>query len=511
MKSFLHFCSFFSILAIARLCFWTEPFGISVDESNYMAIAEAWNHYGRPYIDGVDRKPPLLYAVYWAVGSIFGFFHLHAIHALTLLGMAGLAYLTDAWVRRISPQTPRGVGAFFLVLLSSSLSREILAFNSELCMLFFLIPGFFLVSGIDFLRPKKSDSILLLAAGALFAFATLVKQIAVLPIGLSALALWIWSAQNSLLGLNLKRSALLAASFFASLLLAIGLLSRFTDLSEVYFWVIGENLGYVQDAKAASSEGRAWLAPLGASLLWISFWIFAGAALRKHWRNPQVVFLSAALLGAFLSIYVGSRLFSHYFVPTLFFLAPLAALGWACFSKRLRHGLLAFSVLVFVVFAAFNHSRDFWVRLVSDRAKIHSFDLETQARLNKIAQKIKEISQPEARMAVWGMAGQLYLMAERGSATRFIYADYVSGRLAGFHSPESRPNPRALDLYLQDFEEKLPEIFVDLSGARINDYQYFPLSRYPLLQERIDSDYVLVANVEGADIYQRSRFRANEN
>ena len=68
------------ILVLGRLVYWLEPLGISVDESNYMAISESWFHYGSSYVDGVDRKPPLLYILFGIVGKLFGTWNIQAIH-----------------------------------------------------------------------------------------------------------------------------------------------------------------------------------------------------------------------------------------------------------------------------------------------------------------------------------------------------------------------------------------------------------------------------------------------
>ena len=64
------------------------------DEAGYSVIANEIVDGGYPYLDAVDRKPPLLYWTYAAVFKVAGKYNWVALHVLsliwTLATMAGL-------------------------------------------------------------------------------------------------------------------------------------------------------------------------------------------------------------------------------------------------------------------------------------------------------------------------------------------------------------------------------------------------------------------------------------
>lgn len=55
------------------------------DEAGYSVIANEIVDGGRPYIDAVDRKPPLLFWTYAAVFEVAGKYNWKALHLVSLL------------------------------------------------------------------------------------------------------------------------------------------------------------------------------------------------------------------------------------------------------------------------------------------------------------------------------------------------------------------------------------------------------------------------------------------
>src|SRR5437588_12993227 len=82
------------LLTIAiRLPALLHPLPID-DEAGYSVIANEIVDGGRPYIDAVDRKPPLLFWTYAAVFKVAGKYNWKALHLVSmrwaLATMAGL-------------------------------------------------------------------------------------------------------------------------------------------------------------------------------------------------------------------------------------------------------------------------------------------------------------------------------------------------------------------------------------------------------------------------------------
>src|SRR2546429_6461415 len=67
------------------------------DEAVYSVVANEILHGGRPYIDAIERKPPLLFWTYAAIFKVTGEYNWTAFHlieiAWILLTMAGLYLL----------------------------------------------------------------------------------------------------------------------------------------------------------------------------------------------------------------------------------------------------------------------------------------------------------------------------------------------------------------------------------------------------------------------------------
>src|SRR5437773_7192553 len=73
-------------------------------EAMYSVVANEIVDGGRPYIDAVERKPPLLFGTYAAVFRIAGKFNWKALHIValvwTLCAMAGLYVIGRDWFDR---------------------------------------------------------------------------------------------------------------------------------------------------------------------------------------------------------------------------------------------------------------------------------------------------------------------------------------------------------------------------------------------------------------------------
>src|SRR5262245_45742365 len=84
------------LTVVTRLPSVLHPGAID-DEAGYSVIANEILDGGHPYIDAVDRKPPLLYWTYAAVFKVAGKYNWMALHVFsliwTLATMAGLCVI----------------------------------------------------------------------------------------------------------------------------------------------------------------------------------------------------------------------------------------------------------------------------------------------------------------------------------------------------------------------------------------------------------------------------------
>src|SRR6516162_11624820 len=81
------------VTVLLRLPALVHPNAID-DEAVYSVVGNAIADGGRPYIDAVERKPPLLFWTYAGIFEVAGEFNWRALHFVALLwtlcAMAGL-------------------------------------------------------------------------------------------------------------------------------------------------------------------------------------------------------------------------------------------------------------------------------------------------------------------------------------------------------------------------------------------------------------------------------------
>jgi hypothetical protein len=503
-KDFLAWIGIFLSLVVGRLAFFTEPFGISVDESTYLSIAEILQRGGVLYRDAVDRKPPGLFWFYEGIGTVFGVWNLSAVHFVFFVLIILLAVLIFRWCKLWMNSSATILAVALFAIHSSCFPREVISSNAEYPMLLFC---FLAIVFLCRATHEKRVSFVFLA-GVAVAVACLFKQYAVIiyaPVHLVGL-IQVWRQQIGRLLEKLLRQIKFFCAFCLGLA-AVGSVvvyyfARRDALEEFYYYFIFDGLHYVKSSRSQPNhETSGIVALLGMLVSWPLLWFgaFRLFADRKVWRY-ELWILVAAVFGAICTTVLSGRYYTHYFVPVIFFLSILAAYGLESFRRaqafQIRKGLLLFLGLApFVFYAFFNLNRD----LFSNR---WSFTREKQSRVAEVSEYIQSHSLEGERIAVWGMASQIYVMSKRGSGTRFIFSDFVSGRQPGFHSELSIPTPGAMDQFILDLAKSKPKFFVDTSPAQLNDYGYFPLERFPALRDFIKRKYVRESSIAGFDLWR---------
>jgi len=127
-----------------------------------------------------------------------------------------------------------------------------------------------------------------------------------------------------------------------------------------------------------------------------------------------------------------------------------------------------------------------------------------------LGEYIKERTKSGDKIFVWGFATPVYYFANRSAASRFLWCDWLTGRIAG--SPTAKNplfdtsdyiTPRSWDMFFEDLERNKPVYIVDTSVGDYHDYGKYPVAIYPKLVKYLDEHYVYEAQFEGADFYRR--------
>jgi hypothetical protein len=132
-----------------------------------------------------------------------------------------------------------------------------------------------------------------------------------------------------------------------------------------------------------------------------------------------------------------------------------------------------------------------------------------QDHYQAVASYIREHSQPDARIFVWGNSPEIYLYAKRRMATRYISVNYQTGHVWGTQSndlgghPDRKSIPaQSWDNLMADLERNKPVFIVDAAAGKLDKMDDEPISRHPRMAEFVGRSYRLDDVVMDVPIYK---------
>jgi hypothetical protein len=504
---------------------------INVDEADFAVEAGVLLDGGRPYVDFVEKKPPLIYAAYAGALALVGRYNLPGLRLLLLGYILATALVLAAIARRLSGERAALIAApAYAVMVSAGPPRDVHAANPET---FFLLP---LLLGTWLSLPPHPGSSspapalrTLFAAGVCLGAASLFKQQAgmQLPILLTYLLARPatgtvpaatsqprgWREWRLLSHPNVRSGAALLTGFASIWAVTVAALAAMGALGEFYYWTIDVNRYYIANGNNLHDSVARFR---GALLMLASFvpvlWVAGACGLAFHlvknrWRHPL---LPVWLLASLVPIVLGGRFFPHYFLqlypPLVLLAAVLVAHLWDLAPARPTPRVAcAVAALGLVALGA--------VRLEARMTRLIDPEIvsipHATPRARALARYVREHTAPEARILVWGYGSALYHLAQRRPATRFPYVTYLVGAVEGtptwwspFHPSRALEIPRAWSLFFQDFERHPPELVIDTASAGYFGFQKFPVEKYPGLMRILDAGYQRT-EIEGFAVWKR--------
>jgi 4-amino-4-deoxy-L-arabinose transferase-like glycosyltransferase len=480
-----------------RLPSLTHPLPID-DESIYSVVANEIVEGGRPYVDAIERKPPLLFWTYAAVFKIAGKYNWMALHIVALMWtlgtMAGLYLIGKQLFDRATGLT----AALFYSVFQPWAEPRNLAFNGELLMNLPIVWAW----AIAFRRTSSRVRPELLLSGALLCAGFLLKQpaaIAAVPLGIYLLLPSYRASRGVTRAASITHAMSLAAGFFGALALVTLLLYQQGILPEAIYWtIIDHSIPHVFWTKGVlhTLGFVAACLPLvfGAAMSWRKrhhLWVEKGA---------ESTALFGLLVASAIGVAAGARFHPHYYIQLIPPLALLAAPYYAgLWAGRIqpRYWLLRPAVAgTWLALTVVAFSTVHWTALAFSRAP------------SETGRYLLEHSVPEDRIFVWGLSSKTYLEARRRPASRYILTFPLTGYAFGGAIPGYDPRlyilPGAWANLEQDFARHPPAYIIDVQEGRNGEY---PVRNFPILARLLEKKYQPVARtVEGA-IYRR---RSNE-
>jgi 4-amino-4-deoxy-L-arabinose transferase-like glycosyltransferase len=463
------------------------------DEAAYSVVANAIVDGGRPYVDAIERKPPLLFWTYAAIFKLAGKYNWIALHVValiwTLATMAGLYVIG----RTLFDRTTGLIAALFYSIFQPWLEPRDLAFNGELVMNLPIVWAWAIA-----LRPNSSRlRPELLLSGALLCAGFLLKQpaaIAAVPLGIYLLL----PSYRASRGLTQMASIIHAAMLTAGLVGALGAMALVLYeqgiLREAIYWTIfAHAVQYVFWDKGVLHT----LAFVAACLPVV---LGAVMSLRdsRLWtgKSAERTALFGLLVASAIGTAAGARFYFHYYIqlipPFALLAAPYYAGLWSdktpathwLLRPKITYRWLALTIVTF--------SLAHWVALSFFR------------KPTETGQYLLQHSNPNDRIFIWGIMAKLYLEAQRSPASRYIMTFPLTGHAFGGVIPGDNPRSRivlgAWTNLEQDFARHPPAYIVDVQEGGNARY---PVRDYPILARLLEEKYEPVARTRQGVIYRR--------
>lgn len=463
-------------------------------EAMYSVVANEIVDGGRPYIDAVERKPPLLFWTYAAVFKAAGKFNWKALHIVALLwtlcAMAGLYVIG----RELFDRNTGLIAALFYGVFQSWWTWKTLAFDGEMLMNLPIIWAWAIAfrGSSSRLRPE------LFPAGALLGAAFLLKQpaaIAAVPLGIYLL-LPSYRTSRSLTRTNsIIQATMLTAGFFAALGLVTIVLWKQSILRDAFYWTIADHdIPHVFWEKGILLT----LAFIGACLPLVMGAIMACRDKSEIWaaRTAERTALFGLLAASAIGAAAGARFYAHYYVQLIPPLALLAAPYYARLWSRtmqppdwllrpaVTYAWLALTVIAFSI--------------------IHWTGLAPQRAPSEAGRYLSTHSASEDRIFVWGQTAKIYLHARRRPACRYIITSPLTGHIFGGPLPgvdtRNRIVPGAWENLQQDFAKHPPTYIVDVQNDPKTAQD--PVTNFPILAKLLKERYQPVARTAEGMIYR---------
>ena len=381
----------------------------------------------------VDRKPPLLPWLYDIAFDIFGSASLWPLRVLAIGAHLVTAVLLAAIARkRWGGRAGAAAGVVYLLVSIGLSPPDSQAATFEVFMLPSTAAAFWLAENRRW-GP----------AGAATAVAALTKQTGgavLLPL------LWLVWHRSGIRTRAGRRGPLTALLFGFGLPVAVVALS--TGVQNFFFWVITGSSGY------ASLDG-AWLdmfervlansAILGAATLGLLVPLARSRRLRED--ADLWVWFGASWLG----VITGFHFFGHYFLQLL---PPLVLLGVGAVARGAARWrpVLGYSAVASTVFCVLGF---LWPQ-------------QSVQHVVSVAAVVAEDTSPQQSVLVWGMHPEMYWLADRRPATRYLTAGLLtnfSGGRDGRGVGVDQGVASGWKVFDTEMARQLPEVVVDDSAG----------------------------------------------
>jgi hypothetical protein len=489
----------------------------NMDEATTAIVARTILDGGAPYIDAADQRGPVTYSIYALIFRVAGAYNMAAVHVAQALLMAVLTLL----VYRVAALQGRRSGlcaaGLFAVTSYASSPTDFLAFHVEWCLVLFSLIGVLcLWQGLAAERSRW-----LMLSGAAFALAALSKQPALADVAVLLVGAVVVSG-----GTGSRRVIETVGAFtvgFGGVAVAyLGSAWAAGALDDFWFNYWTYNTRYflapipaserIIDAITLQSRHLGRHLPL---LVLFAIGLFVrirawGRGGRPWMGKTLLPFVPYAwALSSYLGASWSGRDSGHYFIQ----LAPSAC--WVCGQTLAdllegvwRHLCHARAWQRQAVVAALIAAVCAPIAAPNSAARSLAFRLLGGVSVDETLRGAEQVASwlrarpDQGSIFVWGFMPELYVLADRNPASRFILCNPLSGMIPWV--ADRAIVPAAWDTFRAELERRPPRYIIDTSPGGYRMYAQFPPEESPDLWEIIESRYHLEATIceQGTPVFR---------
>lgn len=464
----------FILTFLLRLPSLFEPYWHG-DEGISLALGQAVRRGELLYRDMTDNKPPLLYLMYAVGGTIqWGKW-------MTLIWSLGTISVFYLFSRLIFSEKIKKLSTLLLVFMLNTPLFEGNVVNGEI---YFMLPT---TLAMCVLWKYQHSKILwpFFITGILMAIGALFKLPAMVELG--AIVLFLFLSEKKLFSLSfIIRCVMIASGFVLPWISIMFIFYLKGALGDFWLNVIIRNLGY-------SGWQNYFLLPYLYIIFIVSMLLFFYREQINSKSLFAIIWFLFALLGSRLSI----RPYTHYLIQVLPAFCLLVGLYFANLKReRVLSVALVFFIFITLTQFPFNlgtlryqvsYYANFFAYALKLRSvtQYHTFFDPHVPRTYKAAEFLRQHTQLDDRVFIWGDDALIYDLADRRPIGRFSMAYHIMDWDKEFKET------------IQDLTTRKPS-FIMVSTERMT---IFP---FPYLQQLLAQEYTYETAFEDILVYRRS-------
>jgi 4-amino-4-deoxy-L-arabinose transferase-like glycosyltransferase len=428
---------FVAIIIVARMNLAAIPF--ERDEGSYGYMGQLLLEGKKPYQYFYEMKLPGIFYCYAALVALFG----KTISGLHI-GFMFITLLSTLVIFLISKQlfdTRAGaVAAISFSILTLNKFASGFAAQGEHFVVFWALLGiYFTIVGI-----KSNKWYNYLIAGIFLGMAVLVKQSGVF----FAVAAGLFMVANFIKPLNIKailiNGIILVGGFLAILGVFTGIIAMQGGWNEMMYWVFEHAQKYTSSIPFSTPDPKDIDGMLmmtntvnAVSTEYMGLWYLAGLGVLISWISSMDLYkkigLTLLIVLAFLSTSPGLRFYGHYFIQFMPALALLiatfvfAAGDVAANKLNIKWGgTAAFALFIIIALGVVNKQKNYYFSPDYLNILRQVYGDNPFSECKAVADKIKTLSKPEDKLAVWGAEPQLYFDTQLHCPYRHSFISFTS-------------------------------------------------------------------------------------